>query len=434
MSLKALKFLRKIMSFKSLFYNILLSFCFIISFLWGRSTQNDFYDLCVVGDISPCDGLGRISIGMIDLLKNDLTINVIPTNSKFKLNELNPEVQSIIINRKEHFPCYVSILTNSICYVNARFYKFMPQSKIKIAYSMRETTLIPADWVKNINEHFDAVVVPDPFLVQVYKNSGVVKPIFELPLGINIDKFLQRPPHQRSGNSFIFGSTVTCDERKNNLLLIQAFAEEFKNSNNVFLKLNSKFSHGDMINRCYDLIRNLGLKNIIFTHNVMNDKQYLEFMDSMDCFVNVSKGEGYSICPREAMALGLPCILSNNTAQKTLCESGFVRGIPSEIPEDAMPFYRRFFGTQHVGVFFNCNINDVREALRDVYNNYDSYLEKAIRGREWVTRFQWENLKLRYLNLIKPKKIILGSENVVTDEYLMTNSEVLYQKYLEILQ
>ena len=47
-----------------------------------------------------------------------------------------------------------------------------------------------------------------------------------------------------------------------------------------------------------------------------------------------------------------------------------------------------------------------------------------------VSQYSWNNLKYRYLNLVKPKKIILGDKNEVTDDYFMTNSKKLYRKYL----
>jgi glycosyltransferase involved in cell wall biosynthesis len=394
-------------------------------------TFENRFDLTIVGKANFADGLGRIPIGIIDLFMNEIDINFIPLSKNFNLSDVSPEVKSIVSHPKKAVG-NVSILTEALWYVNIPNYSSVPPSKIKIAYSMMETTAIPLQWVEILNKHFDVVVVPDSFLVDIYKDSGVTIPIFELPLGVYLDKYLAQSHQQRLEKPFVFGSTVSCDERKNSLLVVQAFAEEFGNSDKVILKLNSRTQRGGMITKCKILIKSLGVNNIIITNQVMDETQYIEFMDSMDCFINISKGEGFSITPREALALGLPCILSNNTAQKTLCESGFVRAVPSEIQEDALHFYSRFFGHQPVGVFFNCKVQDVREAMRDVYENYNFYLNKAAEGREWVTRYRWPNLKLKYLNLIKPQKVVLGSENVITDDYLMTNSVDLYRKYSQL--
>ena len=59
--------------------------------------------------------------------------------------------------------------------------------------------------------------------------------------------------------------------------------------------------------------------------------KYIEFISTFDCYVNLSKGEGFSIPPRESLALGIPCIISDNTAHKTICDSGLVLPVTSKI-------------------------------------------------------------------------------------------------------
>ena len=64
-----------------------------------------------------------------------------------------------------------------------------------------------------------------------------------------------------------------------------------------------------------------------------------------------------------------------------------------------------------------------------MYNNYSQYLLKARKARKWVKQYRWQNLKQQYLNLVKPREVILGNQNIITNEYLMTNSKKLYYKY-----
>lgn len=380
------------------------------------------FDLTVVGNIAHADGLGRISIGVIDMLKDDLEINCICP--KIDFTNVSEEVQSLVLN-PDKTPGNVSILFNPIWYHGHDNFKNTPESPIKIAYSMLESTKIPPEWVLVLNKHFDAVVVPDHFLIEVYQNCGVTIPIFELPIGMYLKDFFQRPSRQSHPSTpFVFGSTVSCDERKNYSLLIQSFAEEFGNSKNVILKLNTKRGFVDFYK---ELIESLNISNIIFNNNLLNQSEYVDFIDSFDCFINISKGEGFSLCPREALALGIPCILSRNSAQITLCDTGLVKEVPSLIPEPA--FYFGMFGNKKTGNFFTCEKEDVKLALRDVYTNYNFYLKKAEPGPIWVSQYLWDNLKKKYLNLIKPKKILFGKKNKITNNFFMTNSRRLYKKY-----
>lgn len=384
------------------------------------------FDLTVVGNANKADGIGRISLGIIEILKDDLAINYVPCFEPPKLIDVDQEVRNILLTRA-YVPGTVSILTNAVWHEKRDYYQLVPKSKIKIAYSMIESTKIPHQWVKILNEEFDAVAVPDRFLIDVYKSSGVRIPIYEIPHGMDIDEFLAAPLHMQSSDPFVFGSTVSFDPRKNHELLIRAFAKEFKNSNQVILRMNGRYGYLEC-ERLKGIVKELNATNIFLTRRILNDVFYLSFMRSFDCFVNIAKGEGFSLCPRECLALGIPCILTDNTAQKTLCKSGYVRAVPSLITEPAV--YNIFDG-QELGYFFNCKESDVREALRDVYTNYRKHLKIAHKARDWVKRYSWKSLKYKYLNLVKPKKIILGKSNEVTDEYLMTNSPQLFKKYQE---
>lgn len=400
----------------------------VLSYCTFNPVSARTFDLTVVGSINHADGIGRQSIGLIDLLKDDLEINFISTsNSKKNINtrDVDKKLQAILFNDDET-PGTVSILEDPLWYVRRPIYQKVPPSRIKIAYSMLESSEIPPEWTQILNENFDAVVVPDLFLVEVYKNCGVTIPIFELPLGIYIDDFLKSPRKLQSNKPFIFGNTVSCDPRKNHALLLKAFAEEFGNSKDVVLKLNSR----NPISKDHQkLLKTLNASNIFWTSKTLNHAEYVEFFKTLDCYVNISKGEGFSICPREAFALEIPCILSNNSAQITLCNTGIARAVPSEIKEPAI--YQYLFGPQTVGFYSNCAIDEVRLALRDVYENYQIYLQKAQNGSKWVKQYRWKNLKMKYLNLIKPKLVKLGDRNEITDNYFMTNSIQLYEKYRE---
>jgi glycosyltransferase involved in cell wall biosynthesis len=153
-------------------------------------------------------------------------------------------------------------------------------------------------------------------------------------------------------------------------------------------------------------------------------------MYSLDCYVLFSHGEGFSISPREALALGIPCILSNNSAHKTICKTGYVRVVPSDILSKVV-FYEL---DNHITYMYGTNLEDARQALKDVYNNYEIYKNKALDGRKWVQQYLIPNLKQKYINLIKPRKILFGDENIVTDDYFMTNSKVLFEKYNKFIK
>ena len=389
-----------------------------------KRTDRHVVDLTLVGLIKHADGIGKISYGIAELLCDDLKVKCFPTNF-FAVKNLNPKMNEVIFSRGRWSggASSVSILTEQVFTQRSRPYWFFPASKVKIAYSMIESTLIPMKWGHLLNRYFDAVVVPDQSLVEIYQNSGVKIPIFELPIGLDLSPFFAAQKQEMTKDPFVFGTTVSCDPRKNIPLLIQAFSEEFGNHPNVVLRINSR--SGDD-RKCRALIDALGLKNVVFAKEVLQSRQYIDLMRTFDCFINISMGEGFSICPREALALGVPCILSNQSAHKTICMTNFVRSVPCPIE---LPAFESMYGKEQLGHFHTCSVEEVRLALRDVYNNYAIYLDKAVQGRAWVAKYQWGNLKNQYLNLVKPKKIVLGNKNRIFDDGLETVSFDLYEKY-----
>ena len=119
------------------------------------------------------------------------------------------------------------------------------ENEIRIAYSMYESSLIPPEWVKTLNHYFDAVAVPDKFLKNVYKNSGVTIPVFELPLGLNLNDFLEKPLKSQRKTPFVFGNLSSAVHRKNQLKLLQSFYLAFGNSSDVKLRLNGRYCNSE---------------------------------------------------------------------------------------------------------------------------------------------------------------------------------------------
>jgi glycosyltransferase involved in cell wall biosynthesis len=400
--------------------------------IWMPTLTLSNYDVTIGARLLFADGIGRVPIAIIDMLKDDLRINFISTSgNNINLKDVPLTVQKVLLEHSNTTAGTVALMCSGLWYKHTQPIQFLPNSKIKIAYSMFETNKIPNQWVEILNKQFDAVVVPDPFLIKVYKNSGVAIPIFMIPCGLYLEEFLKQPLKERKNKKFVFGMTGGFGQGKNHKMLINAFATEFGNTKNVSLLIHGRSTGGKYVDSLKQAIKTLKVKNIKLINRAFTQKELFNFMASLDCYALVSKGEGFSITPREALALGIPCILSNNTSHQTLCNTGLVKGVPCPILEPA-DYSQVGLGGIDCGQQFNCKQEDVQKALREVYNNYALYLGKAKQGREWVKQYDYKNLRKRYLNLIKPQNIIFGDRNEITDDYFMTNSPLLYRKYNQV--
>lgn len=384
--------------------------------------ENKDIDLTVVTNALITDGIGRQGIGLINTLHDQFKINALQFQPT-RYADVPKEVVRIFMKPfdgfgKVTFWTYILGINDSSLDTHKEI-----KSPIKMAYSMFESNSIPKLWTQILNSCYDMLIVPDEYLVGVYKNSGVKIPIFVVPLGIMVENLLARPIKTKANNPFTFGMSAGFWNRKNHIKLLKAFGEKFGNDPKFKLKLHGRF--GSFKSEVEKAVKDANYSNVEFLSTPLSMKEYDDFMDEIDCYVFPSMGEGFSITPRETMALGKPCILSDNSCHKTICKSGFVIPLKSEIK---VPALYEIFGNQQIGYYSDCDIADLMRLMVDVVDHYDEYLNKAQGGREWVKQYLWSSLKPIYCNLISPKKIVLGRFNQVNEERFKTNDKKLYQK------
>lgn len=385
-------------------------------------------DVTIMGPIQFADGIGRQSVGLIEALRNTFSIQY-RKHGDCEFKDVSKLIQKIA-TRKYQKTSKVLIYESPILSHESASFPQIPEADIRIAYSMFESTEIPTSWVMILNTLFDAVAVPDPFLVDVYKNSGVQIPIFELPLGMYLKPFFKASfLHEKSKDQpFVFGNLSSICERKNQLALVQAFAKEFGNNPRFKLILNGRYSDKKYFKLVKDSIGSLGLKNTSLTNIALRQKDYIRVLNTIDCYVSASIGEGFSLQPREALAIGIPSIVTDNTAQTTICLSRYVRSVPSNIPVKAK--YRGW--SEFLGIQYNATIDDLAYALRDVYENYEFHAQKAFAAKTWIKQYEYANLLSSYKTLICPGKVVLSDRNEIKDGILYTSSTKLKERYEKI--
>jgi glycosyltransferase involved in cell wall biosynthesis len=389
------------------------------------------FDVNVIGLLGVETTAPLIGTTIIDVLRDKVSVNLIP--SRYYKNgvvqtqfvaDLPFSPDEITIDSPHLAP--VSLLTDVLGYKDQPNYVNVPETKIKLAYSMFESDRLCADWVDILNQTFDAVIVPDECLVDIYHKSGVKIPVFVIPLPIYIDDMLELPLKKQQDGLFVFGVSAGFDVRKNHNLLIAAFAREFGNNKNVKLKIHGSWGNAKPI---LNKIESLNLKNVELVNKKLTRQEYIDFMASLDAYVFLSMGEGYSITPRDALALGLPCILLDHTVHKTMCTLPSVLGIEPYYEEKA--YFRQM--KTYCGNWQQANIDSVRYALRTMYNRYQYFLSRAYEGKEWVRQFTRDRLASYFVTAIKPQKVVLGTVNTISQDTLTTTSERLYKKYRNIM-
>lgn len=381
-------------------------FAAIVSPIFSIAALSFDYDLAVVGPLCFADGIGRQAIGIIDCLASDVRVKFIPSRfaSTITLQDLPDRVQESIVHQKTG-TVGVALLEDLITCGKTKAYRRMPKCHIKLAYTMVESNHVSPEWVGILNEHFDAALVPDPFLLKVYADAGVGIPIFVLPLGLYINELLALHEKEKS-TPFVFGFSGTFTARKNHMGLLEAFFKAFGNDPAYRLRLHGRSNQGTLAH-LEQRIGQLGLKNVELINTVFSWAQYKEFLQSLDCYVSLSQGEGYSLTPREALALGIPCILSNNTAHASIIQTGFAYGV--------------------------CDQHEAVCAFEKMVTDFEVQKIAARAARGWVREFTYDNLRRLYLTIVRPEQVVLSDENIIKPGCLTTNSPELFKKYQQLI-
>lgn len=246
--------------------------------------------------------------------------------------------------------------------------------EFKIGFTMFETTKLPVDnspWsglgraVDNINQ-MDLLFVPASFNIEIFRNHGVTIPIEVIPNGINRQHF-PYIDRKHDGKPFTFLQMATLTQRKNPGDVISAFVSLFGGRDDV--KLVLKTQSGTLGH--LDLSR---LGNIEVIDEVYNMQQMRQLMADADCFVFPSRGEGFGMPPVEAMATGLPTIVSDNSGMSDYADPSYCYPIRTAHESPAFK-YPKPWGD--VGNWWQPDYEHLKEQMLYVFEHQEEAREKG---------------------------------------------------------
>lgn len=253
------------------------------------------------------------------------------------------------------------------------FYKCT--SEFRIGYTMVENTKIGKKWTDWCNQ-MDMLFVPSEYLVDVFKESGVTKPILSVRQGIDSKKFpyITRRPQR----AFVFGTVGYQDDRKNWQDLVTAFCSEFEPSEPVELWIKNTNGYWNSTLFQDDRIK---IINRMYTFEEVQ-KLYSYF----DCFVFPSHAEGSGLPPREAMATGLPTIVTNWSGLTEIADPSISYPLtPISIDH---PDVR---GPEQPGFMAKIDVQELMYLMRYVYEHPQEGIEKGKRASEYVHKeYNWD--------------------------------------------
>jgi glycosyltransferase involved in cell wall biosynthesis len=256
----------------------------------------------------------------------------------------------------------------------------------RIGFTMLETDRLPAGWVEQANQ-MDELWTPTEWGADVFRASGVTRPVYVVPLGIDTQRFRPAGPRARLAERTIFLSVFEWGERKGWDVLLRAYRAAFRPDDPVLLLLKVD-CRMPLPNPVQAIARALPAPappvGLIYNQPLSGD-QLVELYQGVDCFVLPTRGEGWGMPILEAMACGVPAIATDWSGQTAFLNAanGYplpIRGLAAT-GSDALHYRGAQWAAPDEAALV--------DLLRQVANNPDERVAKGRAARAEAERWPW---------------------------------------------
>ena len=256
--------------------------------------------------------------------------------------------------------------------------------------TMWETNWLPPDFTDFLHM-FDTIIVPSlhnwELFSQHHENVRVI------PLGVDRDIWCPKERPNNDKFKILCGGSEWY--RKGLDVVLKVFLE---------MNLPDAELHIKIVPPYLSAPKNLDYPNVVVHDQWMTVEDEADLVRSADCFISVSRGEGFGLMPLQAISAGVPTIVSDAHGHREFSDLATHR-----IPTRLVPTNH---GEWHnLGDWDEPEFDAIFSAIQDLYNNRDRYRQQAETHAGEVCAFNWDTAADQLLKVVKP------TENRVTDEW-----------------
>lgn len=232
---------------------------------------------------------------------------------------------------------------------------------------------LPAEYVDAVNSN-DRVYVCSHFVQDVFKRHDVTVPIEVLGHGFDPDLYTFEP--RQLGEVFTFLCIAEHLPRKNLPMLIRAFKRAFAPGTPVRLHLKTGLHDASELRPLMGDDRRI----LLDTRLRANEVEMVQLYHQADCFVLPTRIEGFGMPILEAMATGLPVIVTDYSGHLDFChhDNALLIQNKGRVPADTSGF-------PHIsGLWADPDEDHLITLMQQVVDDYGLALNVGRRGYEHV--------------------------------------------------
>ena len=282
-------------------------------------------------------------------------------------------------------------------------------SKIKIAYTVWESTEIPKGFFKQLMK-FDYLWVATQWHKDVIIKQGYPEfRVFVVNEGVEASLYLKEPSN-KAREKFEFMFFGRWDYRKSLPEIVKAFIEAFPDNDEVELILSADNPYSvDGFNSTEERLAHYGLVDErIKVKHFLSREEYEDYIKNGHVLVTCARSEGWNIPLIEAMVAGTPVIYSNWGGQLEFANG---KGNPVRVADErpASIGAELGFAGDTTGLYCEPDFEDLKRVMIDCFENWGN--KKSIareQAEEIYNQFNWEKVgRDGYETLLKvvPDKI-----------------------------
>jgi len=264
-----------------------------------------------------------------------------------------------------------------------------------------------SDFAVDLLNYADKIVVPSNFCVEVFKSSGVKKPVYRVPHGVDPDWYTipnvwETSPVKKLNPVLIDLYLYKTRKNKRFLLFWLWHSEERKGWNEakeVYARLAKERKDAVLVLKtmtpnspAFQEVMHLGAVQV---YGWLNDYEKMALYDLADITLMFSRGGAFEINCLESLAREIPCVAGYWGSWKDYLPPflGVKTGEKVKVFEN---------NAIHIGYGYKVDVEDALNKIHDILENYDEYKARTEEWRQKVlaNEYRWDIIAQKLVKVI----------------------------------